>query len=190
MASEVGICNRALQKLGAKRITSLSEDSRNARACNAAYEEARDSELRKHPWNFAITRVSLAADTATPDWGRANQFTLPADCLRIHDPYPEDNYNGRDWVVEGRKILTDESAPLYLRYIAQITDPNTMDALFREALAARIAAETCEEITQSVSKLDAIKMNYTAVIRDAKRANAIENVPIEAVEDSWLSVRR
>ena len=57
MASEVDICNRALSKLGAARITSLTEDSVNARACNAMYESVRDAELRAHPWNFAMKRV-------------------------------------------------------------------------------------------------------------------------------------
>ena len=63
MASEVDIANRALQKLGAESIVSLTQDSENARACNLCYEPIRDAELRAHPWNFAIKRASLAADS-------------------------------------------------------------------------------------------------------------------------------
>lgn len=190
MASEVEICNRALQKLGAKRITALSDDSPNARSCNAAYTVLRDAELRKHTWAFSITRAELAADSPAPTWGRANAFTLPTDFLKLADPYPEDNTNARDWLIEQGKIITDESDPLYIRYVARITDPNAMDTLFREALSCAMAFELCEEITQSNTKKEAMRASYTAIIREAKRANALDNVPVAAVEDDWLSVRR
>lgn len=189
MASEVEICNAALQKLGAKFITSMSDDNKNARQCAGCYERLRDAELRKHPWNFSITRESLAADSPAPTWGRANSFTLPADYLKLVNPYPEDNSNSRDWVVERGKILTDESAPLYVRYVAKITDPNLMDPLFRDALAARMAHEMCEAITQSNSKKADAANSYSAAIREAKRSNAIENVPIQGTEDEWLTCR-
>ena len=55
MATEVSICSNALRKLGDDPITSLTEDTERARLCNAFYNTARDSLLRSHPWNFAIT---------------------------------------------------------------------------------------------------------------------------------------
>jgi hypothetical protein len=190
MSSEVEICNRALQKIGARRITSLAEDSVNARACNVAYAVARDAELRKHPWNFAIKRASLAADATAPDWGRTNSFTLPSDFIRLLAPYPEDNLNDLDHQIENGKIVTDEDAPLYIRYIFRVTDPNEMDILFREALSCAIAAEICEEITQSNSKVERLIAMYDRAIRDAKKVNAIERVSGKPPEDEWITVRR
>ena len=55
MATEVSICSNALRKLGDSPITALTEDTERARLCNALYEPARDSLLRSHAWNFAIT---------------------------------------------------------------------------------------------------------------------------------------
>lgn len=189
MASDVDICNRALQKLGAKRITSLTDDSVNARACNAAYEIVRDAELRAHPWNFAIDREALAADSTEPDWGRANSFQLPSDCLRVLPPYPEDNLNDMDWQIEGRKIYTDDSDPLYIRYIARIEDTSLFDALFIEALANKLALELCEELTQSNTKKESLNQDYDKIIAKAKRTNAIENVAAEPPADTWITVR-
>ena len=60
MASVVGICNRALEKLGGGYIAALTEASKEARALNRAYDYVRDAVLRAHPWNFAIKRASLA----------------------------------------------------------------------------------------------------------------------------------
>jgi hypothetical protein len=184
MASETGIANRALQRLGATRITALDDAStKNGRACNVAYEPLRDALLRMHPWSFAITRAALAADSAAPvgDDAPAYQYTWPTDALRIL--LPKDHT--LDWIIEGRKILTDWDAPLYIRYIAKITDPNTMDPLFREALSALMAAELCDEITQSNPKKDRLKDDFDRVIAEARRTNAIEKPAVGSPDGSW-----
>lgn len=189
MASEVQICNRALQKLGAKRITSLTQDTPNARSCNVAYADLRDAELRAHTWNFAIKRAQLSADATAPTFGRSNAFQLPTDFLRLLPPYPEDNSNTLDWQIEGRKIYTDDSAPLNIRYVYQVTDPNEFDSTFREALATRIALELCEEITQSNTKKELLMADHKKVIAEARRTNAIENVAQMPPDDVWFTAR-
>jgi len=52
--TNVSIANRALQKLGAKSIESLTQDSPNARSMNTAFVKIRDKLIRKYPWSFAI----------------------------------------------------------------------------------------------------------------------------------------
>jgi len=189
MASEVEIANAALQKLGAKRINALTEDSVNARACNACYSRLRDAELRAHTWNFAKMRKGLAADVDAPEFGKARSFQLPADWLRMLSPYPEMNLNDLDWEIEGKKIYTNDSAPLQIRYVRQVTDPNEMDALFRESLSARMASEMCEQLTQSNTKKQLLDGGYKSTIAEARRTNAIENISAEPPEDTWVTVR-
>lgn len=190
MASEVDICNRALQKLGADRITSLTQNSVNARACNLAYEHVRDAELRKHPWNFAITRTTLAEDATAPSFGYAAQFTLPVDCLRLLPPDPlSSNFNYLDWKIEGRKILTDEETSLEIRYIKREEDTGMFDALFTEALSCAIAVELCEELTQSNTKAQIVRDDYIKAIREARKMNAFENHSEEPQTDKWITCR-
>lgn len=190
MASVVSICNRALQKLGANRIQAISDDTKSAKACNTVYEPVRDSLLRAHAWGFSIARASLAAESPAPTWGRANSFPLPADCLRILPPYPEDNYSTIDRVIEGRKILTDESSPLYLRYVKKVTDPSEMDAIFCELLSTRMAFEMCEELTQSNSKKEALRTDVKEILGEARRINAFENPSGDLPEDDWITARQ
>lgn len=185
MASDVEICNLALQKVGASLIISLSEGSTSADACNACYEHMRDKELRAHPWNFAIKRDALAADVDEPLFDYANQFTLPSDCLRILPPNDADV----DWKIEGRKIITNWSAPLYIRYIARIEDPNQFDELFIEMLACSIALHICEPLTQSNQKIQNIGQMYADARKEARRINAFENISDELPEDSWILAR-
>ncbi len=186
---EVQICNRALQKVGGKRITSLSEDSRNARSCDVAYDSIRRATLRDHPWNFATSRAQLAADSVAPAFGRTTSFTLPADFLRILPTYPELLLSDTDWIIEGQKIYTNDAAPLNIRYTSNVTDPNQFDSLFDEALSSNLAMEICEEITQSNTKLAALTAAAEKNIEKAKKINAIENVSAKPTDDDYLTVR-
>lgn len=189
MASEVDIANRALQKLGAERITSLTQNSENARAANLCYTSIRDAELRAHPWNFAIKRAQLAADSTAPAFGFSYSYTLPSDCLRLLPPDVSVNYNTHDWQIEGRKILTDEGAPLQVRYIKREEDPNQYDSLFIECLSAKIAIELCEQLTQSNGKGQAARDDYIRAIREARKMNAFENISAEQMTDTWITCR-
>lgn len=189
MASVVEIWNQALSKVGAKRVTSIDEQSVAARACRAIYVERRDNLLQKHRWNFAIQRFSLPASATPPAFGPANAYPLPAGYLRLLAPDPRWNRNDRDWVIEGNNILSEEGAPLKIRCVVVIEDPNLMHPTFRAALSADMAAELCEPLTQSNTKKAACATDFKMAIDDAKKANAIEVVPQDAVEDKWLTVR-
>lgn len=189
MASSVEVVNRALQMLGAKRITSLTEDSVNARAANASYDILRKAELRKHPWSFSINRLQLAASATSPTFTKTRKFPLPSDCLRTLPNDPGYELNSKDWQIEGRDIVTDDSSPLNLRYVRDVTDVNQMDVLFRESLSAKLALELCEELTQSNTKKSDLKALYDEAIAEAKKANAIERVPLTPFEDEWITVR-
>jgi|TARA_R100001460_G_scaffold19719_4_gene40913 hypothetical protein len=160
MASVVDICNGALNQLGASTILSLTEDSKNARLCNARFTQVRDSIFRSHPWNCLQKRVQLAADTDTPAWGFTKQYTLPADCLRLLTILDYDS----DYKVEGRKILTDNSS-LKILYIGRIEDPNEYDELLRETLSAALAADIAYAITSS----NPLTANMYNLLRDKLR---------------------
>lgn len=198
MASDVQIANRALTKLGARRILSIDDDVKEARAINSMFDIVRDSELRAHPWNFAMTRASLPALVSAPAWGFLRQFQLPSDCLRViqineHYWVPSlTDYRTRldvPYQIEGGKVLTDFQAPLKIRYVARISDTQSWDSCFVEAFASKLAYETCEEITQSNTKKQEAAADYKEAIRSAKRMDAIENPPEPFGDDSWLLSR-
>lgn len=187
MASEVSICNSALQKLGGSAIVSLTEDSVNARECNRCYVDMRDAELRAHVWNFARKRVTLSADSAEPDSDVFSyQFTLPADYLRVVLP----QRTNLDWTIEGGKLLTNDGNSLAdFVYVRRVTDANLMDPLFRDSLACRIALQICEKVTQSSSKKEGIRQDRKDALREARRINAMQRYPGEADTDSWETAR-
>ncbi len=187
--SSTDICNRAAQKLGAKRVSSLSENSVMANNFNQSYELILDAFLEEHRWSFAIKRAEIAADAPAPDWGRENSFTLPSDFLKLIPRYEEDESVDKDWLIEGKKIITDDASPIYIRYIYKVRDTNEMTSLFKEALATKIAFELCEVVTQSNSKKEGLKQDLKDLISQAKKSSAIQNVAAKSPDDTWLAVR-
>lgn len=191
--SKVAIANRALQKLGAKRIEALTQDHPNARSMNAAFDLVRDAELRRYRWGFAIRRESIAADGDTTAWGDWNRYSLPNDYLAlIRD---DETGQATDWKIEagadgeGVFIVTADASPLEIRYVARIDDPNYYDSLFIEAFACKLALETCEEVTQSTSKKESVRVDYDFAIAEARRLGAIEKEAQEFPEDTWILAR-
>lgn len=187
--SDVSICNLALQKLGAKRITSLTEDSNNARQCNACYESVRDQELRKRNWKFAITRATLTPLADAPAFDFSYAFPVPSDCLRLILP----TRSCLDWTLETQDdttvILTNDGNSINVRYIARITDPTRFDPLFVEALACRIAEQVCEQVTQSNEKKADAQQQYKDAIAGAALVNAFEKLATDAPPSSWETAR-
>ena len=169
MASVVDICNGALNQLGATTILSLTEDSKNARLCNARYTQVRDGIFRSHPWNCLQKRTSLAKDATAPAWGFTAQFTLPADCLRLLYIIDYDS----NYKVEGRKILSNTST-MKILYISRVEDPNQYDELLRETLSAGLAADIAYGITSSNPVSEKMNTLLQDKLRDARFVDATE----------------
>ena len=176
MASNVDICNSALNMIGASNIISLTEDSRAARVCNQRYEFVRDSVFRAHPWNCLVTRTSLAADSDTPAFEFDHQHTLPADCLRVLRPEnPATVFRG-----EGRKIISS-TTPFKMIYVARITDPNEYDQLLIESIAARLAADVSYALVNSASLSQMLMATYDTKLSEARFVDATEGTPANTV---------
>ena len=189
MASEVDICNSALNAVGASNIIALTEDSRSGRLCNQRYTFVRDSVFRSHPWNCLIKRIELAQDADAPAWEYAYSYQLPADpyCLRVLEVEGEDL--AIQYAIEGRKILTDEGT-VKIRYIARVTDPNEYDATLVETLSAALAAELAYPIANSNGLAQSMYGIYQAKLSEARFVDATEGTPDELIATDFINARR
>ncbi len=188
--TKTGIINRGLQLLGSQSINSLSENSNGAKVMLRAYDSIFLSELRKNTWNFAIKRANLPADATSPIFGKARYFPLPGDFLALA---PEETTlrdpKRRDFNIEGLSIVSDEDSPLAIRYVSSSITESNFDALFAEAMSHALAVATCEEITNSNTKLSNLSSMYENIVSQAKKRNAIENAPVKSPTCTWISVR-
>ena len=200
MTSEVSIVNGALNHLGATNISTLDENSKAGRIMNQIFTRVRDDVFRAHPWNSLIRRSELGQETDTPAYGYSFQYALPADpyCLRVLEfsngsltyPYDNmvDNSGGPAFVIEGRKLLTDESA-VKIKYIARVTDPNEYDANLISTLAARLAQDACYAITGSTSLIQVMAAMYQDRLKEARFIDATEGATQRIESTDFIEAR-
>tara|TARA_S200002703_G_scaffold110664_1_gene96286 strand:+ start:1183 stop:1779 length:597 start_codon:yes stop_codon:yes gene_type:complete len=197
MPSVVDICNEAMDLLGAATITSLTENSKEARLCNRRFETVRDAVLRSHPWNTAITRAEIAKDSAAPAFGFSYQYTLPTDpyCLRVLSFWNSNvdseiaAYDSQVmYKIEGRKILSDEGT-CKITYIGRITDTEQYDAMLSNTIAHRLAAETAYAITGSTTVAQQMQALYEQRLREARSMDAMEGYPDKIIADDFVNIR-
>lgn len=189
MASRVSIANLALTVLAADRITTLEDNSENARRLTAVYDYCLEDTLRIHPWNFAIQRQQLARLSTTPTFGYDYEFQLPGDCLRVIEVNDGTNLI-TSFKVEGRKILTDYDS-ISIKYIGNITDPNQYTSQFIFVLAARLAAELAYPITNNKANAEMVWQIYEQRLQQAKQTDAQESDSMNTIdEDLWTIEKR
>ena len=128
-----------------------------------------------------------------PLFGYDQAVRVPTDCFRVVEVYD----SRLPWVVEDDMLLSDEESTLRLRYIGHTkaraaTDPvdHNYDAMLISALAARLAVEVCEELTQSTSKKEAAAQAYMQILTQARGADAQEQSPQLFQEDDWILARQ
>ena len=192
MATEVSICSNALRKLGDDPITSLTDDTERARLGNAFYETARDSLLRSHPWNFAITRASLTQLSTTPAYGFAYQYALPTDpyCLRVLEmEYQDYIFKIENLATEGRVLLSDEGTAKIL-YIGRITDTALFDSLFVDTLTAHLSVKLAYPITNSTTLQAQMHKLYQAKLSEARSVDGQEGFIDDLVSDTFTDFRK
>lgn len=142
MASAVDICNDALGRVGANPITSLDDNSTEAKECKKKFPTCRDLLLEEFDWRFATQRFALAAEVDEPVYEFGYAYTLPSQVMRVL-AVTDGGGVPIEWQTEGRSVLTGTAGPLYLKAIVRADDPSTWPALFREALSYRLSAEVC-----------------------------------------------
>lgn len=181
-SSTIQIANRALQKIGEDRITSLDQNSEGARQVSRCFNSLLGVALEMHPWNFARWRASLTASSLVPNFGFKQMFPLPNDFVALID-CEIDGWVPRE--IEGGFILCDASAPLKIRYTRLITDPSKFSALFAEALACLIALEMTEPLSQSNAKRQMNQAQLDKVLSIARNRNAVQRASEDVSHDNW-----
>lgn len=190
--SQTEIVNLALTRLGQDRVISITDDVEAARVMRSLWDFTRDTVLAGYPWKFAIKRTSLPALADAPAYGWARQFTVPEECLRlvqVGDDYVFYTGMRETFQLEGGVIMTDEAAPLQLRYVQRVTNVGLWPVLFGRVVAMQLAIDACEKLTSSSAKQGVLNEAYALAVAQARKQSAIERPPQRADNSDWLNAR-
>ena len=179
------MCNAALIKIGANEITSLTEDSEEARKCNARFSEVLDSLLESHPWNFAIERATLAVSAESPNHEWEYKFLLPQRpyCLRVVQ-----EYNTFPYKIEGRYLFSNY-ADINIKYVKRVTDMNDLSSMFRECFSLYLGAELAYPLAGSNALRQELLSEFKFAMRQARSKDAQEETADNFRNGSWFTSR-
>jgi len=176
--NQVEVCNMALGWLGAKFITSVDDDTTEAKLCKALWNGTRDAVLEAREWSFAVKRQGpLAADVTEPAYYWSKQFQIPSTTLRVLRCQDTDG-ESIDWQREGSYVVCDEDA-LYMITLERVEDVSAWSTLFCHALAARLAADMTVALVDNAAlqermwKLFQVKL-HEATVSDAMQGRSIK----------------
>lgn len=188
MTDYVTIANVAASLIGEDdQLRSPDDDTHMGRTFKAVWNLVRQDAIRDHTWNFAMRRKGLAAEALTDvPWPWAFSYPLPADSLRLVEVL---NCSDRDYQLEGRSILSNNTGPVYIRYLVDVPETALWDANFVAAFAARMAWHVGNRIAGSdYDKVAGWKI-YKDRLSDAKRVDARENPAVPFAPTEWELAR-
>lgn len=174
--------------MGATPIASLTENSKNARLCNAIYNQKRDDVLTDHIWNFAQKRAVLATLADPPVWDEdwmTVRYQKPTDCLKINFV----NIESAIFKIEEDKILSNVTG-LKIKYTQRMTDPMKFFSKFVEALSSRLSAELAYAVTTSRTLAESLfAIYYEKKLPQAISADSQQGTPQGIAQDDILMSR-
>lgn len=177
--NKVGIANYALSALGEAPIQSLSDDNSRARISKANIDTAIRSILRMHNWNGAIERKKLTRGI-DPIFEFNHSYQLPSDFIKAVTIYPDARFR-----IEKNSLLCNETE-VYLRYVAEPADLETLDSLLAETIALRLAVDIAETITSKDNLKQEMMQKFVISLQEARSANSKDNVPEHRERSTFL----
>ena len=178
-ASAVSICSNALQRLGAKPISSFEDGTPHSGLCANLWPTVRDALLRSHNWNCSIRRTRLAPLAQAPDFDYAYMFQLPSDWIKT---LQIGQRNQRlDFTMEGRRILANVNL-LPIVYVWRNDVPSTWDDSMVAVAELKMAAALAYPVTASTSLMESLKQEAEFAARGARTDDG-QDVPPETLDD-------
>jgi len=192
MSSRTQICNRGLVLVGGTVITSLTEDSDNARFCAELFDPTIDEVSCMQNWLCAEHRkvVAANADYEYTDFDYALQYKypLPANpyCLLVR----KFNTGLMPYELQGRWIFSDEPT-CELVYTKRITDVNEFTPLLAEAISTQLAVKLTFPLKQSKSLREELMVYLEQVVLPrAKGAEASQAYVDQSKRRNWRDAGR
>lgn len=154
--TDLSICSDALILLGASPISSFTEGSDAAQACDRLYPDLRDTMLSTYVWSWTLKKSQISRLSTNPinEWEYAYQ--LPGDMLSgVLAVFETNGTNERSkrygWEIYGDQLYTNMETA-FIDYQASISEtkmPNYFVRLLRTALASELAIVVTDQATKA-----------------------------------------
>ncbi len=185
--SDIGLCARALIKIGAAPITSFDDGHAESEIAGALFPQIRDALLSSYAWSFASGQIHLNRLTEAPIADYAYAYQLPNDFLRALSAGNGSHGRGLNFRISGNALHTN-AADVILSYIYR-PEEETFPPYFDQALIARLAAEFTIPVTENTSRAEAMMNTADREFRNARQIDAQQDSPNKIDDFTLINVR-
>jgi len=193
--SKIEIINRALLKLGEPPISSLN-DAAFGQSYDMVYQDVKNLLLSTYPWRFAV--ITQILPRREQMYGSHYMYTIPADCLFLIKVFNKNNADmadchfssAVDYELADGAIISDVKNGLHIEYVRRLDDDATFAPLFREALAAKLAAELSMRLKHDLNLKQMFETEFFNLIRQAELNNEIMKSAEILPDNSWVKIRQ
>lgn len=129
------IAAQAFRHLQMSPISSFADDSEQAQSAAEQYPEAMLQCLEGNDWSFGSKVVTLPEAALPVDVDLPYAYVRPGDFVRIINVQPVDSL----WRLDADGFRSDTAGGITIRYTFKITNESQLPALFKGAVAFRLA---------------------------------------------------
>lgn len=155
--TDLSICSDALILLGAAPLSSFTEGTDAAQACDRLYPDLRDSLLSRYPFSWSYIKVQLGRLSTTPINEFKYSYGLPGNMLSgVQAVFETSSTNQQPindgWEIYGQELYTNLES-VYIDYQESV-DESKMPHYFVQLLRTALASELAITITDQSTKAD------------------------------------
>jgi len=155
--TDLSICSDALILLGAAPLSSFTEGTDAAQACDRLYPDLRDSLLSRYPFSWSYIKVQLGRLSTTPINEFKYSYGLPGNMLSgVQAVFETSSTNQQPindgWEIYGQELYTNLES-VYIDYQESV-DESKMPHYFVQLLRTSLASELAITITDQSTKAD------------------------------------
>lgn len=155
--TDLSICSDALILLGAAPLSSFTEGTDAAQACDRLYPDLRDSLLSRYPFSWSYVKVQLGRLSNTPINEFKYAYGLPGNMLSgVQAVFETSSTNQQaindGWEIYGQELYTNLNS-VYIDYQESV-DESKMPHYFVQLLRTALASELSITITDQTTKAD------------------------------------
>lgn len=185
--NDIGLCSRALVRLGATPITSFNDETAESEIAGALYAPVRDALLSAYPWTFACAQLNLTKLSTAPAADYLSAFQLPIDYLRVISAGDGTKGRGLNYRISRDQLHTNADE-VTLTYIYQ-PEEESFPPFFDMAIIARLTAEFCIPVTESTSRSDVFYKLAKEEFARARQIDAQQDSPNALQDFTLIDVR-
>lgn len=184
-ATKDDLCNAALNFLGEPDATPFSGGTTvRDKACQRHYQQALESVLTYHRWDFATAVAALTIKATQPTHKPADfpsAYTIPTDCLRFQEVILSHGLPLTHFRIIGTTLFLDNAEYLgKIIYTLNDIAVTAMPGIFADCLMMELCKRIAPMICQSPQLMEQMNAHYAqtfskAIAAETRQTQSAEN---------------